>query len=220
MNFRTLLVTASTAFFAFTPSLFANETAARVEPGAALNLLREGNARFVTEHASHPSQSAERRADVAKGQHPFAVILACADSRVSPEIVFDQGLGDLFVIRNAGNVLDDDVIGSMEYAVEHLHSSLIVVLGHSSCGAVTAAVAGGEAPGHISAIVHAIQPAVELAKKEKGDVLNNAIRINAKLSTSALDHSEPILHEAVTAGHVKVVAAVYDLASGKVEFLQ
>ena len=144
-------------------------------------------------------------------------MLSCADSRLSPEIIFDQGLGDLFVVRNAGNVLDDHVIGSIEYAVEHLHASLIVVMGHSGCGAVTAAAGGGEAPGHLPAIVESLAPAVALARKKPGNAVENAVRINAKLGTAALAQSEPILRAAVTSGRVKVVAARYDLGTGQVE---
>jgi hypothetical protein len=113
-----------------------------VSPEAALTRLVEGNKRFVAGSTTHPDQTAERRTETAKGQHPFAIILTCADSRLSPEILFDEGIGDLFVVRNAGNLLDDHVLGSIEYAVEHLHATLIVVLGHTKCGAVSAAVAG------------------------------------------------------------------------------
>ena len=191
-----------------------------VTPEAALARLTEGNARFVADAITHPAQSAERRREIAAGQHPFAIVLACADSRVPPEILFDQGLGDLFVIRNAGNLLDDHVIGSIEYAVEHLHVTLVVVLGHTKCGAVTAAVAGGEAPGHIKSIVESLGDAVSMAKKKPGDPVDNAVRIAAKLSAAALAKAEPIVGEAVKSGEVQVVAARYDIASGAVEFLK
>ncbi len=197
-------------------SLHANETAT-TSLDVALARLLEGNKRFVLGAATRPDQTVERRAEVAQGQHPFAIVLSCADSRLSPEIIFDQGLGDLFVVRNAGNVLDDHVIGSIEYAVEHLHASLIVVMGHSGCGAVTAAAGGGEAPGHLPAIVESLAPAVALARKKPGNAVENAVRINAKLGTAALAQSEPILRAAVTSGRVKVVAARYDLGTGQVE---
>ncbi len=188
-------------------------------PEAALSRLKEGNQRFVSGAMTHPDQTAARRAELGQAQHPFAVIIACADSRVAPELVFDQGLGDLFVIRNAGNLLDDHVLGSIEYAVEHLHTSLVVVLGHSKCGAVTAAVAGGEAPAHLRSIVESLAPAVTMARKKPGDTVENAVRINAKLSAAALANSEPILSEEARSGKLKVIAARYDIDSGQVEFL-
>jgi len=198
----------------------AGESAKSVSPDAALARLREGNQRFVAGTLSVRSSPNEHRAELAKGQHPFAIVVACADSRLSPEIIFDQGLGDLFVIRNAGNLLDDHVIGSIEYAVEHLHAELIVVLGHSQCGAVTAAVAGGEAPGHLKSIMASLESSVAMAKKKPGDTVENAVRINAKLSAAALAQTAPILAEAAKAGTIKVVAARYDLATGQVEFLR
>jgi carbonic anhydrase len=186
----------------------------------ALQKLMEGNRRFATGAAAHPNQSSERRAEVVKGQHPFAIVLTCADSRVSPEVLFDQGLGDLFVLRNAGNVLDDHTIGSIEYAVEHLHAPLIVVLGHSQCGAVSATVAGGHAPGHIASVVAAIEPALERTKGQAGDQVDNTVRANALRATEILSRVEPIVNEAVKSGKVKIVAARYDLASAQVELLK
>ena len=190
------------------------------QPATAFAKLVEGNKRFVTGSPSRVSPTAQQWTDLAKGQHPFAIVLACADSRLSPEIIFDQGLGDLFVIRNAGNLLDDHVIGSIEYAVEHLHVSLIVVLGHTKCGAVTAAVAGGEAPGHLKSIVESLQAAVAMAKQKPGDPVDNAVRINARLEANTLTQTEPIVAELVKTGKVTVVAARYDIATGAVEFLK
>jgi carbonic anhydrase len=190
-----------------------------VPPDAALARLLEGNQHFVAGTAAHPRQSAERRTTLAEGQHPFAIVLTCADSRVAPELYFDQGLGDLFVLRNAGNVLDDHIIGSIEYAVEHLHATLIIVVGHAQCGAVSAAVAGGRAPGHIHTLVESIQPAVELAQKQEGDKVDNTVRAHARRVAEILRRVEPILGTAVQAGHVKVVAGRYDLATGRVEIL-
>ena len=204
---------------AFCLAGLAAETAAPVAPDVALTRLIDGNKRFVAGAATHPDQSVDVRTQLAQGQHPFAIVLACADSRLSPEIIFDQGLGDLFVIRNAGNLLDDHVLGSIEYAVEHLHTTLIVVLGHTKCGAVTAAVAGGEVPGHLPSIVESLAGAVTMAKKKPGDPVDNAVRINAKLSAAALDQMEPIIGEAVKAGRVKVVAARYDVTTGQVDLL-
>jgi len=200
--------------------------AAAVDPAPALKAedslarLSDGNKRFVAGTADHRDQSAERRLQVAEGQHPYAVILACADSRLSPEIIFDEGLGDLFVVRNAGNLLDDHVIASIEYGVEHLHIPLVVVLGHTKCGAVTAAVGGGELPGHLPSIAQSLAPAVTMAKKKPGDAVDNAVRINARLSAAALSGMEPIIGEAVKSGKLKVIAARYDIATGHVEFLE
>ncbi len=189
-------------------------------PESVITRLAEGNERFVAGAATHADQTSARRVEVADGQHPFAIILTCADSRLSPEIIFDEGIGNLFVIRNAGNLLDDHVLGSIEYAVEHLHVPLIVVLGHTKCGAVSAAVAGGEAPGHIKSIVDSLEPAVTMARKKPGDPVDNAVRIASKLSAAAVAQSQPIIGEAVRAGHVQVVAARYDIATGQVEFLK
>jgi len=199
---------------------FASGTAPVGSADAALARLIDGNKRFVTGSPNRVSLSAQQWTELAKGQHPQAIILACADSRLSPEIIFDQGLGDLFVIRNAGNLLDDHVIGSIEYADDHLHVPLIVVLGHTQCGAVTAAVAGGEAPGHLKSIVESLSAAVAMAKKKPGDPVDNAVRINAKQEANTLTQTEPIVAEAVKTGSVKVVAAKYDIATGQVEFLK
>ncbi len=197
----------------------AHAVAPSVAPEKALENLLEGNRRFVAGSMSHPGQSAARRKETAQGQHPFAAVLTCADSRLSPEVIFDQGLGDLFVVRNAGNLLSDHVIGSMEYAVEHLHVRLVIVLGHSKCGAVSAAVAGGEAPGHLKSIVSSLEPAVGLARKKPGDPVQNAIRINARLNGATLAGAEPILAKLAKDGKVKVVAALYNLETGTVELV-
>ncbi|MFO1498353.1 MAG: carbonic anhydrase [Verrucomicrobiota bacterium] len=186
----------------------------------ALARLAEGNERYVTNGAVHPRQTAERRAEVVKGQEPCAIVLTCADSRVCPEVVFDQGLGDLFVLRNAGNVLDDHTIGSIEYAVEHLHTPLIVVMGHEKCGAVSAAVAGGHAPGRIHSIVEAIEPAIEESRSQPGDRVDNAVRANARRMAAIIGRLQPILQGAIQSGKVKIVAARYDLGSGRVEILK
>ena len=199
---------------------FSAEEPGHVSPDDALKMLMEGNARCVASKAEHPAQSAERRAEVAKGQHPFAVILGCADSRVPPEVLFDRGLGDLFTIRVAGNIADDAVIASIEYAVEHLHSPLVMVLGHERCGAVQAAVDTapqmGEAPGHLGALTKPIQPAVAQAKTQGGDLLDTAVIANVGNVTAQLKMSEPLLAHMVHDGKVKVVGARYDLETGEV----
>lgn len=198
----------------------ASATERGVRPDSALELLMAGNQYFVNGRPLRPDQTPARRAELVHGQKPFAVVLTCADSRVAPEIFFDQGLGDIFVLRNAGNVVDDHVIGSIEYAVEHLGAGLVIVVGHAKCGAVSAAVAGGHAPGHIGSIVESIRPAVELVEEESGDKVDNAVRANARRAAALLEQSGPILSEAVAKGTLKVMAARYDLASGKVELLE
>lgn len=204
--------------FAATPAA-TQQAAASVAPDAALKELVDGNQRYSAAKLQHPDQTEGRRVEVAQGQHPFALILSCSDSRVPPEIVFDQGLGDLFVIRTAGNISDDIVLGSIEFGVEELGISLIMVLGHERCGAVTAAVNGEHVPGHIEAVVKAIQPAVEKVKDQSGDKVDNAVKANALMVAEQLQKSEPILAEKVKAGKLKIVAARYDLDSGLVEML-
>ena len=186
---------------------------------SALQKLLDGNKRYVEAKLSHPDQTAERRAEVAKGQHPFAVIVSCSDSRVPPEIIFDQGLGDLFVIRLAGNILDDAALGSLEYAVEHLGVRHIMVLGHERCGAVDATLKGGEAPGHIGSLVNAIRPAVEKAKNQPGDVLDNAVRTNVTMVVQQLKSSGPILEDLFKKGALTIDGARYDLEDGVVSIL-
>lgn len=184
-----------------------------------LHRLSVGNERYVAGEVIHPRQNAERRAETVNGQQPFAIILTCADSRVAPEIFFDQGIGDLFVIRNAGNLVDDHVLGTIEYGVEHLHATLVVVVGHSKCGAVAATVAGGVPPGHIGSILDSIAPAV-VETANAADRVDAAVRANARRMAEQIASAKPILAHAVKEGHVKVVAARYDLATGKVEFFE
>src|SRR5436190_651799 len=159
----------------------ADHPVASVSADAALTKLKEGNARFVGSKVSQGKPTAVRRAETAQAQHPFAIILGCADSRTAPEIVFDQTIGDLFVVRNAGNLVDDHALGSIEYAVEHLGARLIVVLGHERCGAVSAALAGDTAPGYLLPVVRDIQPAVQAVKVKSGDATQLAVAENARL---------------------------------------
>ncbi|HOV89960.1 MAG TPA: carbonic anhydrase [Syntrophorhabdaceae bacterium] len=183
-----------------------------------IKLLSEGNKRFVEGKSIHPNQDSARRTAISSGQKPFAIIIGCSDSRVPPEILFDQGIGDLFIIRVAGNIVDDVALGSIEYAVDHLGTELVVVLGHSKCGAVTATVKGGEAHGHIGSIASIIMPAVEKAKGQHGDIVENAIRNNMEITVEKIKSSEPIMTKAVKEGRVKVIGAYYDIESGVVEF--
>jgi carbonic anhydrase len=182
----------------------------------SLQLLKDGNRRFIASCQLHPNQTAQRRQEVCAEQKPFAAVVGCSDSRVPPEIVFDAGLGDIFVVRLAGTVIDDMAIGSLEYAVEHLHVPLIVVLGHSSCGAVSAALSGKKHGGHIDAVCEAIRPAI---KKAKTDSVDEVVKVNVRMAVERLKKTGPVLDEAVKKGDVKIVAAYYDLKSGVAEFL-
>ena len=218
-----------------------------VSSSDAVSRLKEGNARFTAGNPQHPhetsderahmakdsyenagmislgmtgEQAAKRRAELTKSQHPFAIILSCSDSRVPPEIVFDEGLGDLFIIRVAGNVLNDEGLGSIEYGVDILGARLILVLGHQSCGAVDAAMktvaAKGKAPGHIQSLVTAIKPVV--VSTPKGD-LETMIKANVKHVVEALRSSTPILKARVDSGDVQVIGGYYTLDTGAVTFL-
>lgn len=204
----------------FVGSLLASDPAAAQSPDQVLAHLLEGNQRYRANHPKHPHQQSARRAEVAKAQHPPAVILSCSDSRVPPEVVFDQGLGDLFVVRVAGNVIDDDVLGSIEYAVEHAGATLIMVLGHERCGAVKAAVQGGAVEGHVGKLIEAIRPALETGRSKPGDVAENVMRANVLHSVSLINSDEPVITHAVRSGKVKVVGARYDLDTGVVEVLK
>lgn len=189
----------------------------------ALQELLNGNKRYVEGKPTTLNESTEHRTEVAKGQHPFSVIVGCSDSRVPPEIVFDQGLGDLFVIRVAGNVIDDEALGSIEFAAEEFKLPLVVVLGHERCGAVRATIdameKGDEAPGHIKSLVEAIKPSVERTKAQSGDLLDNAVRANITRVVEQLKSSGPILSELAITNKLKIVGARYDLDSGTVEII-
>jgi carbonic anhydrase len=191
----------------------------RITGKSALEKLMEGNKRYIAQRSTHPNQTIDRRKAILDGQNPFAIILGCSDSRVPPEIIFDQGLGDLFVIRVAGNVLDSKVIASVEYAVEHLGVSLLMVLGHSKCGAVSATIDGGQHSGYIGDLVETIKPAVERVRLMKGDLLENAIKSNVEMVVSQLKTSSKIIAHFLKDGNLEIVGAFYDLASGGIKVL-
>jgi carbonic anhydrase len=195
----------------------------RPTPAEALQRLLDGNRRFVSGATPQADITAARRVETATGQRPFAAIVSCADSRVPPEIIFDQGLGDLFVCRNAGNFVDTGIAGSIEYAVGVLGVSLVFVLGHEACGAVKAAVdvvtGGAELSPNISVIVDHIRPAVERAEGEPGDLLTNAIRENVRLGMQRLN-AEPPLMPSVAGGSIQIAGGEYNLAGGLVELIQ
>lgn len=190
----------------------------------AYTKLMEGNKRFVSGNLMQKDLGDARRKELAKGQHPFAIVVTCSDSRVSPEIIFDQGLGELFVVRVAGNVVDSIALGSIEYAAEHLHAPLLIILGHTHCGAVTAAVDGkGKPEGNIGAIVKKIVPAVKKARAKGGsreEVIANAIKENVLLVEKEIEEKSPLLKHLIEKGELKVVSAVYDISSGTVEVIK
>jgi carbonic anhydrase len=193
------------------------------EPVAALAQLLEGNKRYMRGELAHPRRKPEDFAVLAEGQVPIAVIIGCADARVAPELLFDQGVGDLFVVRVAGNVISGggaSVKGSIEYAVAELGVRLVIVLGHTQCGAVKSAIkhinADDKLPGSINDLVDTIKPAVASVKGKVGDLLELSIRANVDRGVERLKNLEPIIASGVKSGKVKVVGAVYDLQSGKV----
>lgn len=190
-------------------------------PDEAVQRLKDGNQRFAGNTTVDPNQTDTRRIEVAVGQHPFATILGCVDSRVSPELVFDRGLGDLFVIRTAGHVLDNTVIGSIEFGYEEFGIPVVMVLGHERCGALDVTIEALEKHqtigGSIGAVVSGVTPAVEAAKGRPGELLDNSVRANIELTVSRLKES-PILKEAVAAGKIKIMGGRYDLETGVVEF--
>ena len=215
MNTFTRKLAVITALSLSNGTFAADPATPSVPPDEALNRLKAGNVRFVSSKESASKPVAARRAETAAGQNPFAIVVACSDSRTGPETVFDQNLGNLFVIRNAGTLVDDYGLGSIEYAVEHLGVRLIVVLGHERCGAVTAAIAGSSAPGHINALVRDIQPAVAATKGKEGDALANAIHENDALVAAKI-RKQAQLGE--LAAQVRVVEGYYDLETGKIEW--
>lgn len=185
----------------------------------ALSILMEGNKHFVESKLAHPHQDSDLRVSLGSGQSPFASILACADSRVPPEVLFDQGLGDLFVVRVAGNIINDQLLGSLEYAAAHLHTPLIMVMGHTKCGAIGAVAQGAELEGHMASLIPAIKPSVDKVRDMEGDLTDNAAREVAKMTAEQLRTSNPVLAPLVAEGKLKVVAGFYDLESGMIELL-
>ncbi|MGF2033844.1 MAG: carbonic anhydrase [Nostoc sp. CmiVER01] len=203
-------------------NLLAAEKKAPVEdditPDKALQELLEGNRRFVAAKRRNPNQTQSRLVEVAKGQKPFASILGCADSRVPSEIVFDQGLGDLFVCRIAGNIATTQQIGSLEFGSLVLGTKVIMVVGHERCGAVDAALKGAEVPGRIGSLLEAIKPSVESSKGKAGDKLENACKANILAQIEKLKSSS-VLSELIKAEKLKIVGGYYDLDTGKISIV-
>lgn len=182
----------------------------------ALTRVRQGNQRYSTAQPERPHQTTERRQAVATAQTPFAAVVGCADSRVPPELVLDAGIGDLFVVRTAGNVVDDVGLGSLEFSVAVLKTPLIVVLGHERCGAVQATLDGTAAAGHLPAVLDAIRPNIAAAAAADGDRLAVAVHDNVAAVVRRLREAEPVLAPRVRDGSLRIVGAVYDLDSGAI----
>ncbi|MBW4613744.1 MAG: carbonic anhydrase [Desmonostoc vinosum HA7617-LM4] len=189
-----------------------------ITPEQALKELLNGNQRFISRKRKNPNQSYTRLQEVAKGQSPFASILGCADSRVPSEIIFDQGLGDLFVCRIAGNIATPEEIGSLEFGSLVLGSKVIMLLGHERCGAVEATIKGAEVPGQIGSLIEAIKPGVEQSKDQPGDKLENAIKANILVQIENLKKS-PVLSELIKTNKLKIIGGYYDLDTGKVSIV-
>lgn len=185
----------------------------------ALQELFEGNHRFFSSRPEHPRQDSARRSEIVTQQVPFAAILTCADSRISPEIIFDQGLGDLFVVRVAGNILNDHVLGSLEYASLHLNTPLIIVMGHTHCGMITAVAKDQELDGSIASIAPLIEPHVDNIRKKDGDLVYNATVEVARQTAKQLSESDPILSDKVRKGTLQVLPAMFDISTGRVSLL-
>lgn len=179
--------------------------------------LSAGNQRFVEDKLDGKLQNSERRDTLTSGQAPYAIVLSCADSRVVPELAFDTGLGELFVVRVAGNIANSSSMASIEYAVAHCGSTVIVVLGHQSCGAVTAAIAGGDNGYNLNHLLSHITPAISAS--EEGAAVNDVVKKNAMLTAEELKSRSDIIGNAVKAGTVEIIPAYYNLDSGKVDFL-
>ncbi|MHC0066420.1 carbonic anhydrase [Nostoc sp. UIC 10890] len=190
-----------------------------ISANEAIRRLLDGNQRFIQQKRQYPAQSLERLRLVAKTQYPFAAILGCADSRVPAEIVFDQGLGDLFVVRVAGNVVSDTVIGSLEYSTTVLGSQLIVVLGHKRCGAVAEAIKNEPIPGRIGLIIEGIKPSIERIKLRTGDNMQDAVIANIQYQAEKLQESSTILAKLLREDKLKIVGACYDIDTGKVNII-
>jgi carbonic anhydrase len=189
-----------------------------VPPDAALKRLAEGNARFVIDQSNPRDPFYVQRAKLADGQRPIAVILTCADSRVSPELVFNQQLGDVFVVRVAGNVTSPEILGSIEYAVEHLGPTLIVVLGHTKCGAVSAALSGEKLEGNLGVLIKRVAVGSDLPK-EKTAALDAAVDANVVRQAQQLTKESSVLKDLVSSDRIRIVGGTYDLKSGKVKWL-
>jgi carbonic anhydrase len=190
-----------------------------VEPDQALAFLLEGNRRFVRQTYQYPHHSTARLQETATAQHPFATILSCADSRTTAEILFDQGIGDLFDVRIAGNIVTPEVLGSLEYAAGLLSTPLIMVLGHERCGAVTAAVQDAPLPGHISTLVKAIKPSLTTEDKPLDKQVEQAVVANIRYQVKTIQRNSELIAQRIADRKLKIVGGRYDLDTGEVTVL-
>ena len=186
----------------------------------ALQRLKEGNERYASGQSANAVTDAETRRSLVGSQQPYAAVLGCADSRAIPELIFDAGIGEVFSVRVAGNVINPQNNGSLEYAVAHLDVALVVVMGHQNCGALSATLDNYDGPGHIQSITEAISDAIDDAKDLPGDTLTNTVKANAQRMARLLRETGPILSAAVEAGTLRIVPAYYDFEQGLVEFLE
>ncbi len=220
---RRSLTARSAALVAGIMALLAFSAHAADKPGPtpeeALRCLKEGNERFAAGRLEGKDVGPARRKELTAGQHPFAVVLSCADSRVPPEIIFDQGLGEIFVVRVAGNISEPFALGSIDYAVERLHVPLIVVLGHEQCGAVAAALGKSRPAGNLGKLIGEIHVGQHLSA-DKDEALAGAVRNNARRQAELLTERSEVIREHVRRKTLQIVAGVYSLASGKVQWLQ
>lgn len=222
---RTVLALVMTVLVLCSGSCWAAGGAPAMSADQAVKLLKEGNARYISSQSQHPDQGVERRSSTAaKGQAPFATVLSCADSRVPVEVLFDRGVGDIFVVRVAGNVANADETGSIEYAVDHLGTPVLIVLGHTKCGAVTAVVQGADLHGNIIPIGKAIFPAVATARKDNPSatqeaLVTEAIKANVWQAIEDIFRTSPITIGRIKAGKLKVEGALYDLETGSVKWM-
>lgn len=208
------------AFLASLLAIFQVSASEPISAKLALEKLVQGNQRYVNSATVCHEDWSAKRAALTQNQTPFVVVVCCSDSRVPPEIIFDQTLGALFVVRVAGNVVDDTALGSVEYGVKVLGANLILVLGHTGCGAVDAALKGMKFDNHIQEVITAIEPAVVATRGETGNLLEKTIKANVRIVKEGLKTSKPVLAELIGKGTVSIAGAYYDLDSGKVEFLE
>ncbi|MFL5242990.1 MAG: carbonic anhydrase [Gemmataceae bacterium] len=208
------LVVGTVAAALATP-LFGQET---TDPERALQRVKEGNVRYIAGKTT-AKDLAKQRDKVAKEQHPFAIVLACADSRVAPELVFDQGLGDVFVVRVAGNVTDPAIIGSIEYAVAELKAPLVIVLGHESCGAVKAALSGEEFKGDLGKLIKLVHVEKNVPKDKK-EALQTGIKTNALHQADVLATRSEVLKDFASSNRIKIVTGIYSLSTGEVHWVE
>lgn len=186
----------------------------------ALKLLLDGNKRFIKGDMVHPHQVIRRRSEIIHGQRPFAVVIGCSDSRVPPEILFDQGLGDIFVIRVAGTTVGSVCTGSLEFALEHLDVNLVMVMGHQYCGLIKTAAKGDDVHHHLGSLVKTASIAVENTKDMPGDPLENATKENVRLLIERLENNSPVIEDRIKSGKVKIVGCYYSLDTGAVDIIE